>query len=80
MVLADVPPERGYVRQNHPFTKPPFYLPVIQQVLTLIPLSVLFRFLCLFGVVATLAFFSVQRAFGGSKKRSFDKKSVGRKF
>ena len=21
-------PERGYVRQNHPFTKPPFYLPV----------------------------------------------------
>ena len=30
MVLADVPPERkpeqGYVRQNHPFTKPPFYL------------------------------------------------------
>ena len=20
--------ERGYVRQNHPFTKPPFYLPV----------------------------------------------------
>ena len=32
MVLADVPPERkperGHVRQNHPFTKPPFYLPV----------------------------------------------------
>ena len=32
VVLADVPPERkperGYVRQNHPFTKPPFYLPV----------------------------------------------------
>ena len=32
MVSADVPPERkperGYVRQNHPFTKPPFYLPV----------------------------------------------------
>ena len=30
VVLADVPPERkperGYVRQNHPFTKPPFYL------------------------------------------------------
>ena len=30
---SDVPPERkperGYVRQNHPFTKPPFYLPVI---------------------------------------------------
>ena len=29
---ADVPPERkperGYVRQNHPFTKLPFYLPV----------------------------------------------------
>ena len=22
-------PERGYLRQNHPFTKPPFYLPVI---------------------------------------------------
>ena len=21
-------PERGYVRQNHPFAKPPFYLPV----------------------------------------------------
>ena len=21
-------PERGYIRQNHPFTKPPFYLPV----------------------------------------------------
>ena len=33
VVSADVPPERkperGYVRQNHPFTKPPFYLPVI---------------------------------------------------
>ena len=32
VVLADVPPERkperGYVRQNHPFTKPTFYLPV----------------------------------------------------
>ena len=32
VVSADVPPERkperGYVRQNHPFTKPPFYLPV----------------------------------------------------
>ena len=32
MVLADVPPERkperGHVRQNHPFTKPPFYLPM----------------------------------------------------
>ena len=32
MVSADVPPERkperGYVRQNHPFAKPPFYLPV----------------------------------------------------
>ena len=32
VVLADVPPERklerGYIRQNHPFTKPPFYLPV----------------------------------------------------
>ena len=32
MVLADVPPERkperGYVRQNHPFTKPSFYLPM----------------------------------------------------
>ena len=31
VVLADVPPERkperGYIRQNHPFTKPPFYLP-----------------------------------------------------
>ena len=30
--MADVPPERkperGYVRQNHPFTKPPFYLPM----------------------------------------------------
>ena len=30
VVSADVPPERkperGYVRQNHPFTKPPFYL------------------------------------------------------
>ena len=21
-------PERGHIRQNHPFTKPPFYLPV----------------------------------------------------
>ena len=34
VVSADVPqerkPERGYVRQNHPFTKPPFYLPVIR--------------------------------------------------
>ena len=33
VVRSDVPPERkperGYVRQNHPFTKPPFYLPVI---------------------------------------------------
>ena len=33
VVSADVPPERkperGYVRQNHPFTKPPFYLPVM---------------------------------------------------
>ena len=33
VVSADVPPERkperGYVRQNHPFTKPPSYLPVI---------------------------------------------------
>ena len=32
VVSADVPPERkperGYVRQNHPFRKPPFYLPV----------------------------------------------------
>ena len=32
VVSADVPPERkperAYVRQNHPFTKPPFYLPV----------------------------------------------------
>ena len=32
VVLADVPPERkperGYVRQDHPFTKPPFYLPM----------------------------------------------------
>ena len=32
VVSADVPPERkperGYVHQNHPFTKPPFYLPV----------------------------------------------------
>ena len=31
-VCSDVPPERkperAYVRQNHPFTKPPFYLPV----------------------------------------------------
>ena len=26
-------PERGYIRQNHPFTKPPFYLPVIQHAL-----------------------------------------------
>ena len=33
VVSADVPPERkperGYIRQNHPFTKPPFYLPVM---------------------------------------------------
>ena len=32
VVSTDVPPERkperGYVRQDHPFTKPPFYLPV----------------------------------------------------
>ena len=32
VVLADVPPEqkpeRGHIRQNHPFTKPPFYLSV----------------------------------------------------
>ena len=37
VVSADVPPdrkpERGYVRQNHPFTKPPFYLPVTFGVL-----------------------------------------------
>ena len=37
VVLADVPPERkperGYLRQNHPFTKPPFYLPVIMVAL-----------------------------------------------
>ena len=36
VVSADVPPERkperGYVRQNHPFTKPPFCLPVIFEV------------------------------------------------
>ena len=24
-------PERGYVRQNHPFAKPPFYLPVMRE-------------------------------------------------
>ena len=39
VVSADVPPERkperGYVRQNHPFTKPPFYLPVNQVPFTL---------------------------------------------
>ena len=32
-VRSHVPPERrpeqGHIRQNHPFTKPPFYLPVI---------------------------------------------------
>ena len=44
------------------------------------PFLCFFRFLCFFGVVSTLAFFLVQRAFGGSKKRSFDEKSVGRKF
>ena len=35
VVSADVPPEpkpeRGYVRQNHPFRKPTFYLPVNQK-------------------------------------------------
>ena len=35
VVSADVPPERkperGYVRQNHPFTKLLFYLPVSFQ-------------------------------------------------
>ena len=38
VVSADVPPEReperGYVRQNHPFTKPPFYLPVKEGLLS----------------------------------------------
>ena len=38
VVSADVPPERkperGYVRQNHPFTKPPFYLPVTNSLST----------------------------------------------
>ena len=42
------------------------------------PFLCFFRFLCFFGVVSTLAFFVVQRAFGGSKKRSFDEKSAGR--
>ena len=46
----------------------------------LIPLSVLFSFPVFFGVVSTLAFFIVTRAFGGSKKRSFDEKNAGRKF
>ena len=36
VVSADVPqerkPERGYVRQNHPFTKPPLYLPVTRAI------------------------------------------------
>ena len=27
-VLPERKPERGYIRQNHPFTKPPFYLPL----------------------------------------------------
>ena len=35
VVLADVPPERnperGYIRQNHPFTKPPFCVPLRLQ-------------------------------------------------
>ena len=29
-------PERGYVRQNHPFTKPPFYLTLLKHQLLLI--------------------------------------------
>ena len=28
-------PERGYIRQNHPFTKPPLYLPVTSEHATL---------------------------------------------
>ena len=32
-VAPERKPERGHVRQNHPFTKPPFYLPVIFGVL-----------------------------------------------
>ena len=28
-VRSHVPPERGHIRQNHPFMIPPFYLPVI---------------------------------------------------
>ena len=35
-----------------------------------------FRFLCFFGVNSTHAFFVVTMAVGGSKKRSFDEKSV----
>ena len=30
-VLPERKPERGYIRQNHPFTKPPFHLPVISR-------------------------------------------------
>ena len=41
------------------------------------PFLCFFRFLCFFGVVSTLAFFVVHRAFGGSKKRSFDEKKRG---
>ena len=49
--------------------------------ITLIPLSVLFSFPVLFWCRFYPRFFlSAQRAFGGSKKRSFDEKSVGRKF
>ena len=47
--------------------------------ISLSPFLCFFRFLCFFGVISTLAFFLVQRAFGGSKKCSFDEKSVGRK-
>ena len=34
-------PEREYIRQNRPFTKPPFYLPVIQVHVLATPLTYL---------------------------------------
>ena len=46
---------------------------------TLIPLPCYFRFLSFLGVKSTRAFFVVTKATGGSKKRSFDEKSMGKK-
>ena len=45
--------ERGCIRQNHPFTKPPFYLPPRPMVYTLFPCF------CQGKMVYTIAFFAL---------------------